>query len=398
MITLRKKYIDCFNFIFNKKVILRTDLNLPKYEGKFTDLTRLEKIIPTIKDLLKNKAKIIIISHFGRPKGKENKQYSLEPIAKEIEKKIDTKVFFIDDDIRKTKPEKIIKKFKNIEIILLENIRFYEEEENNDITFAKNISSLGDIFINECFSASHRSHSSIIGIPQFLPSFPGKLLENEVKNLKKIISKDTSDNNNIAIIGGAKISTKIHIIEFLLKNFKYLLIGGAMANTFLAAKGKNIGGSFYEKSMIKTAKNILDLSEEKIILPIDVIVQKNNSDNDEVKNIGDLILKNESILDIGPKTRINFAEKVSSSDKLLWNGPLGMFEKKPFDSGTKFVVQSVINKKDKNFFSVAGGGDTISMLKQFNAFDGFSYVSTGGGAFLEFIQGKDLPGLVFLNK
>ena len=238
----------------------------------------------------------------------------------------------------------------------------------------------------------------IIGIPKFLPSFPGLLLENEVKNLKKIIAYDGS-NNSVAVVGGSKISTKIHIIEFLLKNFNHLLIGGAMANTFLSAQGKQIGSSFYERSMVKIAKELLDISKEKIFLPDDVVVQKNNSENSCIKSLKeDLISKNENIFDIGPKTRIKFSEKILSSNKVLWNGPLGMFEKKPFDLGTKFVVQKMINNQKKNFFSVAGGGDTISMLKQFNAFNGFSYVSTGGGAFLEFIQGKDLPGLVFLNK
>ncbi len=397
MINLKKKYTDCLNFVVNKVVILRLDLNLPSYDGLFTDLTRLEKVIPTIEDLLKNNAKLVIISHLGRPRGKVSEKYSLKPIVAKLEQKIKIPVAFSENDILKTKPEKILKKLEDEKILMLENIRFYPEEEKNDDEFSKRLSKFGDIFINECFSVSHRNHSSIVGIPKFLPSFPGKLLEFEVNFIKSIISnKDIK--NNVAVLGGAKISTKINIVKYLAKNFKKVLVGGAMANTFLAAKKQNVGESFYEPSMINVAQKILVDFDEKIVLPEDVIVIKSpDEESFEVKSV-DNIFKNEKIMDIGPKTRMNFAQIITSSEGLIWNGPLGLFEKIPFDAGTKYVASAVQSNKNKNFFSVAGGGDTISMLKQANCFDGFSFLSTGGGAFLEFIQGNSLPGLLVLNE
>ncbi len=394
MTTLRKKFSESFNFVYNKRVILRIDLNLPKHDNEYTDLTRLEKILPTIKELLKHKAKIIIISHFGRPEGKKHPELSLKPLLSILEKSIQKDIFFFDDDIKKIKSDKILRKFKTFDIILLENIRFYEEEHNNEESFSKHLSSFGEIFINDCFSGSHREHSSIIGLPRFLPSFPGKLLEDEVKNLKKIISSNSSS-NSVAVLGGSKVSTKLHIIEFVTRKFSKVLIGGAMANTFLSAKGFKTGDSMIEKSMIKKAKEILENSDNKLILPDDVVVDKDNKNT--VKDI-DTVLSKEQIFDLGPKSRMKYHDIILKADNILWNGPLGKFEVAPFDAGTKYILGALKTKKNKNFFSVSGGGDTIAMLKKLKCFDDFSYVSTGGGAFLEFIQGSELPGLIYLNK
>ncbi len=394
MTTLRKKFSESFNFVYNKRVILRIDLNIPKFNNEYTDLTRLEKVLPTIEELLKHKAKIIIVSHFGRPEGKKQPELSLKPLVSILEKAIQKDIFFFDDDIKKIKSDKILRKFKSFDIILLENIRFYEEEHNNDNSFSKHLSSLGEIFINDCFSGSHREHSSIIGIPSFLPSFPGKLLEDEVKNLKKIISSSNSS-NNVVVLGGSKVSTKLHIIEFVIRKFSKVLIGGAMANTFLSAKGFKTGDSMIEKSMIKKAKEILENSGEKLILPDDVVIDKDN--HNTVKD-ADKVLSKEQIFDLGPKSRMKYHDIILKADSILWNGPLGKFEVAPFDAGTKYILGAIKTKKNKNFFSVSGGGDTISMLKKFKCFDDFSYVSTGGGAFLEFIQGTELPGLTYLNK
>ncbi len=399
MLALKKKFSDSFNFVVNKTVIVRADLNLPIFEGKITDFTRLEKIIPTFHELLNRNAKILVLSHFGRPKGIINNAYSLKPIIPELEKHLKKTVFFSTKDINTFKREELNKIFHSYDVVLQENIRFYPEEEKNDETFTKKLSSLGDIFVNECFSASHRAHSSILGIPTYLPSFPGKLLEHEVQNLKNLLS-DSNSHKTIAIFGGSKVSTKIKIIEFYAKKFSKILLGGAMANTFLAAMGNKIGNSQYEKSMIKFAKEFIKIYEDKITLPVDAIVIKTNEkdfNNYKVKRI-DEIEKNEVIMDIGPQTRMKFFDEILLSEKLLWNGPLGLFEKKPFDAGTAFVMKSIKTNKSKNFFSVAGGGDTISMLKQADSFDNFSFVSTGGGAFLEFIQGVELPGLLALNK
>ncbi len=395
MITLKKRFSDITNFVFKKKVIVRADLNLPFYEEKVSDYTRLEKIVPTINFLLKNNSKIILISHFGRPDGEKNKELSLQLIKDEIEKLFKKQVHFCADNLKTIKREKINKIFEKDDILLLENIRFYPEEELNDDVFAKKIASLGDIYINECFSVSHREHASIVGIPKYLPSFPGILLENEISNLKNLIT--INNNSTIAVFGGAKISTKLEIIEFYLKKFEKIIVGGAMANTFLKAQGLEIGNSLYEKNMLKTAGSFIENYTDKILLPEDVIVLAKNKKNAEAKPTG-VIDKNDKIFDIGPKTRLKFFNHIINSEKLLWNGPLGFFEEKPFDEGTNFVVKAVKNNKNKNFFSVAGGGDTISVLKQLNAFHYFSFISTGGGAFLEFIRGQGLPGLDSLNE
>ena len=395
MITLKKKFSDITNFVFNKKVIVRVDFNLPYYDGKVSDFTRVEKILPTINFLLKNNAKVILISHFGRPKGEKNNEFSLSIIKNDIEIILKKKIYFCDDNLKIIKRDKIDKIFKNNEIILMENIRFYPEEIKGDEDFSKKIASIGDIYINECFSVSHRSHSSIVGISKYLPSFPGMLLENEIFNLKNLIT--TQNSSTIAVFGGSKISTKLKIVEFYLNKFNKIIFGGAMANTFLKAMEIEIGCSLYEKSMTKIAKEFLEKFSNKILLPDDVIIENKKTNKIEVKPI-DTINKEDSIFDIGPKTRLKFYNEIVKSDKLLWNGPLGYYEKKPFDEGTAFVVKAVKNNKNKNFFSVAGGGDTISLLKQNNVFQYFSFISTGGGAFLEFIKGDGLPGLDSLNE
>jgi phosphoglycerate kinase len=395
VITLKKKFSDITNFVFNKKVIVRVDFNLPYYQGKVSDFTRVEKILPTINFLLKNNAKVILISHFGRPKGEKNNEFSLSIIKNDIEIILKKKIYFCDDNLKTIKRDKIDKIFKNNEIILMENIRFYQEEIKGDEDFSKKIASLGDIYINECFSVSHRSHSSIVGISKYLPSFPGMLLENEISNLKNLIT--THNSSTIAVFGGSKISTKLKIVEFYLNKFNKIIFGGAMANTFLKAMEIEIGCSLYEKSMTKIAKEFLEKFSNKILLPDDVIIENKKTKKIEVKPI-DTINKEDSIFDIGPKTRLKFYNEIVKTDKLLWNGPLGYYEKKPFDEGTAFVVKAVKNNKNKNFFSVAGGGDTISLLKQNNVFQYFSFISTGGGAFLEFIKGDGLPGLDSLNE
>ena len=270
MITLKKKFTDITNFVFKKKVIVRVDLNLPFFEDKVSDYTRLEKIIPTINFLLKNNSKIILISHFGRPNGEKKKELSLELIKDEIQKFLKKEIYFCADNLKIIKRDKINKILERNDIILLENIRFYPEEESNDDVFAKKIASLGDIYINECFSVSHREHASIVGIPKYLPAFPGMLLENEISNLKNLIT--VNNTSSIAIFGGAKISSKLEIIEFYLNKFQRVIVGGAMANTFLKAQGIEIGNSMYEKTMLKTASSFIENYADKILLPEDVIV------------------------------------------------------------------------------------------------------------------------------
>ncbi len=396
MITIKKKFSDSFNFVYNKIALVRVDLNCPIQDQEVSDPTRIEKVIPTILKLLEKKAKIIIISHLGRPKGIPSENLSLKKVFDKLEIILEKKLYFCDVPIKNLKKDFLKKKFDEFEIILLENIRFYPEEEKFEDDFIKKLSSLGDIFVNECFSCSHRKHSSIAGIPKLLPSFPGLLLEKEIQNLKKLFFI-TNDLNSIAIIGGSKISTKISLIEFYTKKFSKVLIGGAMANTISLALGNEIGVSLHEKKMLQLAKEIIDEYSDKIIVPEDVIVTDKKIKNiPVVKSINKIDTK-DMIVDIGPQTRMLFYNEVVKSNMILWNGPLGLFEQKPYDEGTKFVLKSIKDNKNKNFFSVAGGGDTIAILNQSKCFNDFSFVSTGGGAFLEFILGKNMPGLDSLN-
>ena len=397
MITLKKKFSDSYNFLYNKKAIVRVDLNIPVTNGKIVDDTRIQKIIPTIKILLEKKASIILITHLGRPNGNWDEKFSLKELVSEVSLIIGEEIYFEKKNINKIESEYLDNLFKDFKIVLLENIRFYKEEERNDKKFVKKISSFGDVFINECFSCCHRNHASISGIPTYLPSFPGKLLEEEILNLKNLVLSSNIE-TNIAVLGGAKVSTKLKIIDFYAKNYSKVLIGGAMANTFLSALGNEIGDSLYEKKMVKTAIDLLSIYGDKILLPKDVVVTSKKDENLMlIKNI-DEVERGHVIMDIGPQTRMNFYNVIIKSENLLWNGPLGYFEKTPFDAGTNYVLKGVKNNKYKNFFSVAGGGDTISLLKKGGFFDCFSFVSTGGGAFLEFIQrGNSLPGLNSLN-
>jgi len=397
MITLKKKFSDSYNFLYNKKAIVRVDLNIPVTNGKIVDDTRIQKIIPTIKILLEKKASIILITHLGRPNGNWDEKFSLKELVSEVSLIIGEEIYFEKKNINKIESEYLDNLFKDFKIVLLENIRFYKEEERNDKKFVKKISSFGDVFINECFSCCHRNHASISGIPTYLPSFPGKLLEEEILNLKNLVLSSNIE-TNIAVLGGAKVSTKLKIIDFYAKNYSKVLIGGAMANTFLSALGNEIGDSLYEKKMVKTATDLLSIYGDKILLPKDVVVTSKKDENLMlIKNI-DEVERGHVIMDIGPQTRMSFYNEIIKSENLLWNGPLGYFEKTPFDAGTNYVLKGVKNNKYKNFFSVAGGGDTISLLKKGGFFDCFSFVSTGGGAFLEFIQrGNSLPGLNSLN-
>lgn len=395
MMNLKKSFNDCLAFASNKICILRLDLNLPIVDGQFSDFTRLEKVLPTLNSLIEENGKIIIVSHAGRPKGFDNKNLSLKPLQNIFEKKLDTKVYFCNEDIFDRKIERFIKKLKPKEVCILENIRFYHQEEQNDQTFAKRIASFGDIYINDSFSVSHREHASISGIGKFLPCFPGKLLEEEVKNMSKIFASLQA--NATAILGGSKISTKIGLIENLTKKFEKILIGGAMSNTLIQSLGYEIGKSLTENSYLKQSKEIMTNFKNKIVIPDDVICVSSLDSDDGITRDIKSISKNDIIVDIGPKTRKRFYNEVINSEIILWNGPLGIFEKKPFDNGTNYVASAIKFKNKKKFFSVAGGGDTISALKNSDFYDEFSYVSTGGGAFLEFIEGKKLPGIEILN-
>ena len=381
----------------NKKVLLRLDLNVPLKNGVVTDQTRIDKILPVIDFLLKNKSKIIIISHVGRPKGKVVKDLSLKPIYKNLEKKINKKISFVNDNIYKLKKEDLFKD-TNTEIVFLENIRFYEEEEKNDLNFSKHLAGLADIFVNDAFSCSHRSHASLCKITEFLPSFAGLQLETEINALKKV----TSEINRpiTCIIGGSKISTKIEILKNLIPQLDNIVIVGGMANNILSYKGKSIGKSIKEDNCETVINEIFDTLKNyqcKITYPEDVSVGKNLNDKSTIKELND-ISNDDLILDIGPKTIEKIKDIIKNSQTVLWNGPAGYFENLNFAKGSYEIAKAIINKnKDNTIYSVAGGGDTIAVLNQINVLKYFNFVSTAGGAFLEYLEGKQLPGIKALN-
>lgn len=389
--------IEQYNYR-NKRVFLRLDLNVPVSDGRILDDTRIKKVIPTIKYLLQEDAKIIIASHFGRPKGKFDEKYSIEFLAKELSKQLDMEVLFCSETIGK-QAEKMSNNLKPKQILLLENVRFYPGETNNDSDFASKLAKLADFYINDAFSCCHRAHASIEKITEFLPSAAGLLLSQEIDSLSKYLSEPKKP--MMAIIGGSKVSTKLDLLYNLIDKVDYLVIGGAMANTFLKSQGIEIGSSLYEKELLNSARDILNKATScKIILPQDVIVAKEIS-NEAESSISDIkhIPNDQMILDIGPNSTNQIIEILQQCKTIVMNGPLGVFEYTPFSLGTSTVAKEIVKRtKSGELISVAGGGDIVAALSQDNLLDQFTYISTAGGAFLEWMEGKPLPGIRALEK
>ena len=380
-----------------KKVILRVDLNVPMKDGSISEVSRIVKILPTIKLLIEKKAKIIILSHIGRPKGKIVNGMSLEPISKKLSNLLNIEVLFNKNQINeKTFAE--IDKISDGSVMMMENIRFYEGEEKNEDSFSKKISSLGDIYINDAFSCSHRAHSSIVGITKYIPSYCGLQFIEEINALKKITSKITRPIT--CIIGGSKISTKIKIISNLIKDFDNIIIVGGMGNAMLKNTGINIGKSVCDDGYKHLVEEILIKSEAhdcQIYYPLDVVVSKTLDGNGSIKKINE-VDNDEMILDIGPKTIASIKNIVEDSNTVLWNGPAGYFENLNFANGTKKILEIIADKRIKDkIYAVAGGGETVAVINKFNKLDTFNFVSTAGGAFLEYLEGKELSGTKALN-
>ena len=380
-----------------KRVLLRVDLNVPMKNGAITETSRIEKIIPTLKMLIEKEAKIIILSHIGRPKGKVVKGMSLEPISKKLSSLLNKEIFFNKNIINENTKEDV-KNITDGSIMMLENIRFNEGEELNDDIFSKKLSNLGDIYVNDAFSCSHRAHASVEGITKYIPSYFGLQILEEINALRKITSEIKKPIT--LIIGGSKISTKINIINNLIKKFDNIIIVGGMANTILKYTGKEIGKSIHEKDCEPLIKEILENSKKyncKVICPIDVVVSNSldgKGKNEDVNKIND----NEMILDIGPKTILSIKKIINTSSTVLWNGPAGYFENPNFQNGTKEIVEIISEKTlNNNLFSVAGGGETVAAINKFKKLNSFTFVSTAGGAFLEYLEGKNLPGIKALN-
>ena len=382
----------------DKKILLRLDLNVPLDKEKISDTTRIDKILPTLKFLNEQKAKIIILSHVGRPRGKVLKELSLKPICENLQEQLGLSVKLISQNINEIKNKNFFDNF-NEKILMLENIRFYAEEEKNDNKFARHLASLGDLYVNDAFSCSHRAHASIVEISKFLPSFSGLQLDLEINALTKITSEITKPIT--CIIGGSKISTKIEIIKNLIPKFDNIIIVGGMANNFIEYFGHNIGKSIKEKNCAPIIEEIISLSKKEkceITYPEDVLVSKDLNGSCKKKELNE-ILDDEMILDIGPKTINKVTNIINSSNTILWNGPAGYFENPNFANGSIEIAKTIINNNKLNkIFSVVGGGDTVSLLNSIKAVDSFNFVSTAGGAFLEYLEGKKLPGITALNQ
>ena len=391
------KYIKDQENLNEKRILLRLDLNVPIKNGIITDQTRIDKILPIINFLLKKKSKILVISHVGRPNGKINKDLSLKPICENLEKKINQKITLIKDDIFKLKKEDLFKESKN-QIVFLENIRFYEEEEKNDQNFSKHLSKLADIFVNDAFSCSHRAHASVSKITEFLPSYAGLQLETEMNALKKVTSEIKKPIT--CIIGGSKISTKIAVIKNLIPKFDNIIIVGGMANNILSYKGNPTGKSIREENCELIVDDIFKTAKTyscSIIYPQDVVVGKSLKDKAHIKELNE-VTNDDLILDIGPKTINKIKDIIENSKTVLWNGPVGYFENPNFANGCFEIAKKIIEKNKNNLiYSIVGGGDTIAVLNQINAINHFNFVSTAGGAFLEYLEGKELPGIKALN-
>ena len=381
----------------DKKILLRLDLNVPLNGNVITDTTRIDKILPTLKFLISQNAKIIIISHIGRPKGKVINELSLRPICRDLEIKLNQNIKLVSKNIKELVPKDLFNS-DDEKIVILENIRFYPEEEKNNQQFAKHLAALADIYVNDAFSCSHRAHASILDITNFLPSYSGLQLDLEVGALKKITSE--IKNPITCIIGGSKVSTKINIIKNLIPKFDNIIIVGGMANNIIRYMGNDIGKSLQEDNSDSIIKEIFSLSETKnckIIYPKDVIVGKSLNGTPQIKELNK-ISPDEMILDIGPKTINIINNIIDESNTILWNGPAGYFENPSFAHGSIEIANKITeNNKSNKIYSVVGGGDTVSLLNSLNSINDFNFVSTAGGAFLEYLEGKELPGIKALN-
>ena len=384
--------------VSNKRVIVRLDLNVPIKDSKIEDYTRITAIEPFINKLIKDKAKIILLTHLGRPKGKVVPELSLKPILNYLEKKLNGNIHFYKDKIN-DKAVDTSNKLKPGETLLIENIRFFKEEENDDETFAKNLSKLGDIFINEAFSCSHRKQASIHKITKFIDSYGGPILKKEIESINLIIKNKKKPVT--CIIGGSKVSTKINILSSLLENAENLIIIGAMANNFLKFKGVNIGASIVEKGSENTVKNIYDLAEKNkcnIIIPLDYNTSSNLNGDPVYKSLKDIGSK-DMILDIGKNTIDLINETIDKSNTVFWNGPAGYYENENFSTGSICIAKKIAeNTNSKSLISIVGGGDTIAAIKNTSLENSFTHLSTAGGAFLESLEGKELPGIKVLKK
>ncbi|HJU31337.1 MAG TPA: phosphoglycerate kinase [Hyphomicrobiaceae bacterium] len=381
-----------------KRVLVRADLNVPVKDGKVTDATRLERLLPGLRDLAGRGARVVVISHFGRPKGGTDPQFSLKPVAEKLGALLGRSVAFAEDCVGPP-AERTVAALQPGQIAVLENLRFHKGEEKNDVEFARRLAALGDVFVNDAFSAAHRAHASTEAIARLLPAYAGPLLIEEVAALVRVLEQP--ERPTAAVIGGAKVSTKIPVLTNLAAKVDKLIIGGAMANTFFLAEGVEIGKSLAEPDQTKTALEIMHAAKQRhceVLLPKDFVVAPRFEAGAPSRVVDTLAAPADMmILDAGPKTVAHYADVIGRCKTLLWNGPLGAFEVAPFGEGTFSLAREAARLTEAGaLVSVAGGGDTVAALNAAGVTEQFTYVSTAGGAFLEWLEGRELPGIAAL--
>jgi len=392
---MNKKTVKDFD-VKGKRVFVRVDFNVPlDDEGNITDDTRIKAALPTITYLIENEAKVILASHLGRPKGKFNPKYSLAPVAKRLSELLNKEVIFASDCIG-PQVEELVNKMNPKDVLLLENLRFYPQEEENDREFAKKLAGLADIYINDAFGTAHRAHASTAGIAEYLPSGAGFLMQKEIEIMGKAL--ENPERPFVAVLGGAKVSDKIGVITNLLNKVDSLLIGGGMAFTFLKAKGYEIGKSLLEEDKIELARSLMKEAEEKgvdLVLPEDIVVTEEIKEGSPYKTVSSSEIPSNLIgVDIGEKTREKFAQIIKRAKLVVWNGPMGVFEIRSFAEGTLAIAKAMA---ESGAITIVGGGDSAAAVEQLGFADKMTHISTGGGASLEFLEGKELPGVAVLN-
>jgi phosphoglycerate kinase len=385
--------------VASKRVLVRVDLNVPMENGVVTDTTRIERIVPTIRDLADRGAKVILLAHFGRPKGERKPEDSLKPIVEPLARILGRPVAFAEDCVGDVAAE-AIGVLAGGEILLLENTRYHKGEEKNDPALVEKLAALGDLYVNDAFSAAHRAHASTEGLAHKLPAYAGRTMQAELTALEAALGKPKRP--VLAVVGGAKVSTKIDLLENLVGKVDLLVIGGGMANTFLAAKGVDVGKSLCEHDLAETAKRIMARAAEtgcEIVLPVDAVVAREFKAGAASETVDVTEVPADAmILDVGPKSIAAVAAAIDRAETLIWNGPLGAFEIAPFDAATVAAAKhAAARTKAGKLLTVAGGGDTVAALNHAGVADDFTYISTAGGAFLEWMEGKELPGVKALE-
>ena len=385
--------------VTGKRVLLRLDLNVPIENGAVSDATRIDRALPTLRDLTARGARVVVLSHFGRPKNGPDKENSLEPVAAVLGAHLKAPVAFAQDCIGDVAAQ-AVGKLADGQVLLLENTRFHKGEEKNDPAFVAELAKLGDLYVNDAFSAAHRAHASTEGLAHKLPAYAGRGMQAELEALSAALEQPKRP--VAAVVGGAKVSSKLDLLGNLTKKVDFLIIGGGMANTFLAAEGKAVGKSLCEKDLLDTARAIVEAARAakcEIVLPVDVVVAKEFKAHAPSHVVSvDHVGADEMILDLGPKSVARIEELLGAVKTLVWNGPFGAFELTPFDAGTNAVAKVAAGLTDSGkLLTVAGGGDTVSALNQAGVGEHFTYISTAGGAFLEWLEGKPLPGVEALN-